>query len=222
MTKVTRRDIHSRRRRRVHGELCRARVPERHRARAGRAQPQPRRRLPERRQRLAQHRRPVPGSVLLQPPAGDRDSGGTGAADRQRQQRQDARPSSAPDGTARDLQRGPARDRAAHRVCEFEPLALPGHRHLGHGGSRVADEPGLARTVSRHAAGAGRFARRLERDARHAARAHGAHRRRADDSRRAHLRAVESRTTPPRRSTSAARPRGWRRTRLRIARICRS
>ena len=84
-------------------------------------------------------RRPVSGSVLLQPAADDRDPGRAGAADRQRLERQGARPASAADGPARHLQRGPARDRPAHRLRELEPLALPGHRHLGHRRSGVAD-----------------------------------------------------------------------------------
>ena len=68
--------IHSRRRLGVHRRLRRARVSERHGARAGRAQPQPRRRLSRRRQRRVEHGRAVSGSVLLQPAAAHRGSAG--------------------------------------------------------------------------------------------------------------------------------------------------
>ena len=76
--------VRQRRRRRVHGDVRRARVPHRSGARAGRARAQPRGAVSERRQRRAQHADPVQRSVLLQPPADARRAGRAGAADRHR------------------------------------------------------------------------------------------------------------------------------------------
>ncbi len=53
----------------VHDDLCRAGVPERPRARAGRIRSQPDRPVPERRQRRAEHARALQRSVLLLAPA---------------------------------------------------------------------------------------------------------------------------------------------------------
>ena len=57
-------------------------------------------------------------------------STGDGAADRQRHQRQAARPASEADRAARHLQSGPARRHPARRLSELEPLAFHRHRHL--------------------------------------------------------------------------------------------
>jgi len=60
------------------------------------------------------------------------------------------------------FKRGTPRHRSARGVSEFEPLALPGNRHLGHGGSEQLRRPRLARPLSRHAAVADRPACRVE------------------------------------------------------------
>ena len=101
------------------------------------------------RQRCAEHRRAVSGSVLLQPPADDRRSGRAGAADRKRLERSRARPASAAHRAAQHLQRGPARHHPADRLSEFEPVALPGIRHLGHGESVAADIDRVAGALPR-------------------------------------------------------------------------
>ena len=133
--------------------------------RAGRAEPKSRRRLPQWRQRCAEHGDSLPGSVLLQPPPDACDSGRPGPADRQRRQRSDARPASTAGRSARHLQRGPPRRGAAYRLSEFQPLALSGDRHQGHRRPQFANGARLARSVPRHAAGACRCADGMERDA---------------------------------------------------------
>ena len=97
----------------------------RSRAGAGRAAPQPRRALPERRQRRAQHAGAVQRSVLLQPAADDRRPGrqvlqiGTDSGGRR------ARPAPAAHRPEADLRPRPPRAHPAHRLRELEPLALP-------------------------------------------------------------------------------------------------
>ena len=175
----------------------------RHRARAGRAGAQPGRGVSERRQRRAEHRRAVSGSVLLQPPADDCHARGAGAADRHRLERAGARAAPAAHRAARDLQRRPARGRAAHRLPELEPLALPGLRHLGHGATRRS---------SRRDGWLGRYLETLpdDRAARmvgHAGAAAGARvarGQRAGDSRRARPTRLPARTSAPKRSRERA------------------
>ncbi len=114
-----------------------------------------------------------------------------------------------------DFRPGPARDHPAHRLSQFQPLALPGARHLGHGQSRVDAGHRLARTLPRHAAVADRSARRMEHYARNAPRADGAHGRRAGDHQSRHLRVLQPEHAAPKRRWSAM-------PRSRSRRICRS
>ena len=67
---------------------------------------------------------------------GARHPRGERAADRARQRRQRARPQSAADRAEDDLRLRPAGADPAHRLRELEPLAFPGHRHLGDGQHR--------------------------------------------------------------------------------------
>ena len=76
--------IHPWRRLGLHLQLCRARVSLRSRARAGHRAPQPRRPVSERRQRRAEHGDAVHRRAVLRPPSGARHSRGQRAADRQR------------------------------------------------------------------------------------------------------------------------------------------
>ena len=89
-------------------------------------------------------------------------------------------------GLKRHFQRGPSRRRAADRLSQFQPIALPGARHLGHGQPRRSDRRRVAWPLSRN--GAGRSARRVERHAGTATGAAVARRQRARDPERRHLR----------------------------------
>ena len=93
----------------------------------------------ERRQRLAEHGRPLPGSLLLQPASDDCRARRSSAADRDRLERQGAGSSPAPGRASSHFQRGTSGRRAAHGLSQFQPIALPGARHLGHGQSRSSD-----------------------------------------------------------------------------------
>ena len=123
--------LHPRWRRRLHARLRRAGVPDRPRARAGRVVAQPGRAVSGRRQRRAQHAGALQDPRLLQPSAHDRRAGGPGAAGRAPIARRALGLHPRLAGLRADLQRGAARDHAADRLPELEPLALPGHRHLG-------------------------------------------------------------------------------------------
>ena len=81
----------------------------------------------------------------------------------------------------------PARVDPAHRLPELEPLALPGHRHLGHGQYRQFAGPGLAWPLSRHDPVAGRSAGRVVDGEGRAASAAGEPRRRGGDPERRRL-----------------------------------
>ena len=178
-------------------------------------------RVSRRRQRCAEHRGAVSGSVLLQPPTDDRGSGGTGAADRQRHERSSAWLAPQAHRAAQHLQRRPARDHPADRLSEFEPVALPGIRHLGHGQSIDARRPTgwLGRyleTVPKDALVG------MVDDARSAAGAALAGGERAGDPGRARVRLRQLRTMRPRRSTSGRRRSGSRRMCRSIGPISRS
>ena len=103
-----------------------------------------------RRQRRAEHAGAAYRSVLLQPPARRSPcppgrccrSAATASGKR-------ARPASAADRAADDLQPGTSGHRPARRLSELEPLALPGARHLGHRRSGQLRRHGMARTLSR-------------------------------------------------------------------------
>jgi hypothetical protein len=75
----------------------------------------PRRRLPRRRQRRAQHAGLISGPLVLQPPPIDRHPCGPGAAGRQRCLRAGARTASTAGRTLEHLQRRASRARAANR-----------------------------------------------------------------------------------------------------------
>ena len=125
-------------------------------------------------------------------------------------------PAPAPHRSQDNLQPRTSRAGAADRLSEPEPVALPGHRHLGHGESRQLRRAGLGRPLSGLAALAGGSARWLEHDARYAARAASRSRAGAGDSRtRRHTRSPARPTTPPRPRPSAAPP-------CASARTCRS
>ena len=166
---------------------------------------------------------PYRDAGLLQPAADAGGAGGHRAADRHRFGRQSSsgciRGST---GLQEHLRSGPAGHHPAHGLSELEPLALPGLRHLGHGESREHAGHRVARPLSRYAAVAGRSARRLEHDARNAARADGAHRRRAGDHQSGAPTASRARTAATKRCSSAPRRRRSRRTCRSIGRISRS
>ena len=91
-----------------------------------------------RRQRRAEHRDAVHGSVLLQPPAHDRRARRAGAADRQRLDRASAL-GLHPRLTGLQTIFNQGRLAIVQRTgyAELEPVALPGARHLGHRRSRT-------------------------------------------------------------------------------------
>ena len=131
-------------------------------------------------------------------------------------------PASAARRPAEHLQRGASGARAAHRLSELEPLALRGHRHLGHG--QPADRrPARAGSVAISIRCRGRSTRWP--------RGTPPARRRARCSRgRAACRRFRTRPPTPSRARTAARRRcrsgrprrRWRRTRRRAGRIWRS
>ena len=137
---------------------------------------------------------------------------GAGAADRQRLEREAARPASEADRPARHLQPGPARADSARRLSEFEPIAFLRLRHLGVGESGEQFRVGMGRALSEHAAAAARSAGGVEHDGRHAAcdvvsRAWRSRRSRASAATRSTVR-----TPGPKRCSSARRRRASRRT----------
>ena len=164
----------------------------RHRVRAGRAVAEPRGRIPERRQRFAEHGDSVPRSVLREPASYTGDSRGQRSADRHRLVRRRARLASAIDRPQINLRRRPSRDRAAHRLREPEPIALHRIRHLGHGEHHEHVGHGLVGPLSRSDPAADRSADRLEHRARNAAAAAGAPRRRARNHEPGIVRVLES------------------------------
>ena len=95
---------------------------------------QPRRAVPRRRQRRAEHAGSV-HAIRSITAAGRRSPCPPGRCCRSAPTRSGKALGLHPrlTGLQSDLQRGPARDHPAHRLPELEPLALPGHRHLGHG-----------------------------------------------------------------------------------------
>ena len=108
----------------------------------------------------------------------------------------------------------------ADRLCELEPLAFPGDRHLGDGEHGEHAGPGLARTLPRHDPEAGRSAHRLVDGARHSAPAPGEFASASPPSRAS--RSTPSPARTPARRTRRSRGRARRASRRTFRSTCRT